>query len=181
MGFVLSMWIKTVSLTFFSFFYLVSWSFWMVLANKWNNYLHKHFEQGWLPDGMNVWFVQSVRFGCKKRECSPTQPLSTPAVCLWNHIMHLLSIFIIGNLHQLHGMGIKRLNKSMALKLRIFHIISIFPSLRPSLFLRTSMCFVIEHHEAPLYYTVQCISFQGSPDAFCCASFLLRYNLCSLT
>lgn len=86
---------------------------------KGNNYLHAHFEQGWLPDGMKVRCVLSVHFRHQKRESSPTQPLNITPVCLWNHIRHLLSIFIIGNSHLLHWTGTEENEENCDIRVKI--------------------------------------------------------------
>lgn len=96
----------------------------MVLENKWKE--KKLFAYTFWADGMKVKFVLSVHFGHRKRECSPTEPLNAPVVCLWNRIRHLLSIFITGNLHLLHWTRTEETeeNDDLRVKIRSSHTVS---------------------------------------------------------
>lgn len=96
----------------------------MVLENKGKE--KDLFAYTFWADGMKVKFVLSVHFGHRKRECSPTEPLNAPVVCLWNLIRHLLSIFITGNLHLLHWTGTEETedNNDLRVKIRSSHTVS---------------------------------------------------------
>lgn len=42
-----------------------------------------------------------------------------PPFCLWNHVRHLLSIFIIGNLHLLHWTGTEEVEENHDIRVKI--------------------------------------------------------------
>lgn len=148
---------------------------------KASNYLHTLFEQGCLADSMKVRFVHSVQF--EHKGSVHHQPLNMPAVCLGNHIRHLLSIFVIINSHFLHWTGTEEIeiNHGVRVKIRSSHTIHFqLPVYEPVCSWGHNICFVMQHPEAPLLYAFQWTQFQAGISAFYCAAFPPRYNLRSL-
>lgn len=118
---------------------------------KENNNLYTHFEQGCLADSMKVRFVQSVQF--EHKGSVHHQPLNITAAFLWNHIRHLLSIFVIISLHLLHWTGTEEIevNYAFRVKIRSSHMIHFqLPVYEPVWSWGHNICFMMQHPEAPL-------------------------------